>query len=228
MIALTSVKNFTRPEAGSTDGRQIEKVINEMYEPAYHRWYDSSLVCGPVTSFFQLAMNRPDPQKGRHKTKVDTNMTVDGQFSPPYCCVLAQIGFQINAEPEVVDDFYSRCWFEFKVLGKILSEGRLWRFQRGEGYIDPETGEFQNKLPFHYRERPIGFGEQEPQPEIHQDRMMVRFSEGLPVPQAGVRPAPVYISGLTPFSLTVYAPDYRGPQLEVIAYLDGITDIPIC
>lgn len=216
MIALTSVQNFTRPEAGSTDGRQIENVISRMYEPAYHRWYDSSLVCGPVTSFFQLPMNIMDPNRERYKTKLDTNMTQYGQFCPPYCCILAQIGFQINAEPEVVDDFYSHCWFEFKVFGKILSEGRLWRFQPGEGYIDPETGEFQAKLPFHYRDRPIGFGE------------LDRFSEGLPTPQAGVRPAPVYIAPLIPFKLDIFAIDYRGPQLEVIAYLDGITDIPIC
>lgn len=207
----SSVMNYTRTTSNPQD---INTIVGGMVDRCPWRWWDtftwtlaSPAVAVPSQiNFFQVAMNQVDPYTAVPKTKVDTNMTQPGQFTPPYCLVMDQIGFHIVSTDTKadLDKFWNQCWMEFKILGKIFFEGLLWMF-------------------------PGAFGFSGTQNPSSTDQSWVN---GLPAPQYGWRLGKYsrYIPPLTNFSLRLYfpgTPPTLASSFKVVAYLDGLTDNPV-
>lgn len=194
-----------------------DQIMGSWIDRRPWRWWDR----GPFRTnyeltFFQLGMNQIDPLTKTHKTPRDTNMMSAGQFSPPYCHMVYQIGFQIDGSDEAVDAFYTACYFELRIMQKIFAEGPLFRFKPGSGFINLKTGE----------PNPLKINIPEPKTPSPDDQ---KWMDGFPVPQAGVRfIEPIYIPPLTYFALKLQFPNgIPDPTLEVCAYLDGLTDLPV-
>jgi hypothetical protein len=132
-------------------------------------------------------------------------MTQAGQFSPPYCCVLQQIGFHIDSTDKKadIDLFFNRCYVQFQVLGKVFSEGRLWMYPDGFGLMGVTN---------------VANAES--------------WTAGFPAPQATFRLGKYarYIPPLTQFSVTLFFPGVPPTLLNnfnIVCFLDGLTDLPV-
>jgi len=207
----SSVYQYTRTTSNPVD---INTIVGGMVDRTPWRWYDTytrtlespPIAVGSEVNFFQIAMNQVDPLTGVAKTKLQTNMTQSGQFTPPYCLVMEQIGFYIQSTDVKadIDAFFSSCWMEFKILGKIFFEGLLWMYPGAFGLMgspDP-SGTDQN------------------------------WTNGFPAPQAGYRIGKYarYIPPLTQFSLSLKfpgTPPTLSEDFVLVAYLDGLTDLPV-
>lgn len=206
-----------------TQMTDINAIIAGMVDRRPWRWWDRMKITPQLRgkgliSFFQVSMNQMDPFTGQRRTMADTNMTSAGQFNPPYCSIARQIGFQVNAPDEIADRFYAPTRMELRIMNKIFVESPLWRFTPGSGYINPQTGD---AVPLGIKgDATVG----------QHDYPGQQWEDGFPVPQAGVRIAPLYIPPLTHFRLDLYFPDgvpEFDETFEVTAYLDGLTDLPV-
>lgn len=211
--AASSVYSYTRPTSNPKD---INSIIGGMIDRTPWRWWDTfnkplpspNTAVANQVSWFQVAMNQVDPVTGLVKTKLDTNMTQAGQFSPPYCLVMYQIGFHIISSDirADIDKFINSCWIELKILGKVFFEGTPYMFPDGYGLMGQPnpTG---------------GAGDQ-------------NWTNGFPAPQAGWRfnEFPRYIPPLTQFTLTAFfpgTPPTFAANFKIVAILDGLTDLPV-
>jgi len=199
----------------TSNPKDINSIVGGMIDRTPWRWWDTfnkplpspNTATPSQVSFFQVAMNQVDPITGLVKTKLDTNMTQAGQFSPPYCLVMYQIGFHIESSDirADIDKFINTCWIEFKILGKVFFEGLPYMFPDGYGLMGQPnpTG---------------GAGDQ-------------NWTNGFPAPQAGWRfnEFPRYIPPLTQFTMTAFFPAAQtfAANFKVVAILDGLTDLPV-
>jgi len=210
---VSSVYNYTRTTSNPED---INSIVGGMVDRSPWRWWDTwnqplaspavPVGTGGQVYFFQVAQNQVDPLTGLQKTKLDTNMTQAGQFSPPYCLVMEQFGFYIESNDTLADvkKAFGGCYFEFRILGKIFFEGLLWM-------------------------APGAFGLTGHQNAQSTDQYIVN---GLPAPQYGYRVGKFarYIPPLTQFQMKLTFPG-TAPTLssawKLVCYLDGLSDNPV-
>lgn len=193
----------------------INTIIGGMTDRTPWRWYDTfnkplaspPTACPQQINFFQVPQNQQDPITLTTKTMLDTNMENPGQFNPPYCLVMESIGFVIQSSDVLADiqSIYNNYWMEFKILQKVFFNGPIWMYPGGYGI----TG--QNLT-----------GSQQ------------QWTNGLPAPGYTYRFGKFarYIPPLTNFSLKLFCPSGTTPptltaDFKLIAYLDGLTDLPV-
>ena len=212
--------------------KELSLIMGSMVDRSVWRWWDRTLaVAGvPEICFFTIPVNGVNPLTGRLKTFRETNMLQSGQLAAPYSSIIAQVGFEILSSDAVVDEFYNACWMEFFILHKVFLRGPLWRFRAGNGYQPVDVG---FKLPDAHAV-PEEYRELYDTTLAELDRTLGYFSDcrTLSGPQAGYRLKELarYLPPLCQFGLKLYFPAGI-PRccngLEVCAYLDGLTDIPI-
>lgn len=164
----------------------------------------SPTVAVPSTvDFFTVPIGQLDVYTGLRKTKLQTNMTRSGQFAPPRCLVLMQIGFHIFSTDTKadVDKVFNGCYMEFKIDDKIFFEGPLWFFPSGTGYTGSQN-------------------------QAGTDQW---WNNGFPAPQATWRSPEFarYIAPIQQFSLQLIfpgTPPTLASAFTVQAFLDGLTD----
>lgn len=209
----SSVNAFTRTTSNPED---INTIVGGMIDRSPWRWWDTwnqplaspavAVGTGGQVNFFQVAQNQVDPLTNTVKTKLDTNMTQGGHFSPPYCLVMEQFGFFIQTSDTLADvkAVFNGAYFEFRILGKIFFEGLIWMAPGAFGLTghpnSQSTGEF--------------------------------ITNGLPAPQYGYRVGKYarYIPPLTQFNMKLTFPG-TAPTLtsafKLVCYLDGLSDNPV-
>jgi hypothetical protein len=204
---------MTRTTANPDD---INTIVGGMVDRSPWHWWDTyqnplaspAVAVASSITFFQVPIGQPDPVTAVAKTKLQTNMTQSGQFSPPYCCVLQQIGFHINSDDRKadIDSFFNKCYVQFSVLGKVFSEGRLWMYPDGFGLMGSPN--------------PTGAAADQ------------SWTNGFPAPQAGFRLGKYarYIPPLTQFAVTLFfpgTPPTLANNFNLVCFLDGLTDLPV-
>ncbi len=85
------------------------------------------------------------------KTKLQTNLPNGGQFNPPRCLILNQLGFYFSAQPSTstainltsiladIEQFCASSYFEFRIDEKIFFEGLLPFHPSGVGITGYST-----------------------------------------------------------------------------------------
>lgn len=175
-----------------------------------------------LTSYnvFSVPIGQQNPWASNvQKTKLQTNMQQSGQFPPPRCLLLIQIGFFFGAQSVTggsqngvtwtnmfLDDInavLNASYMEFRIDDKIFHEGQLWQFPPGVGLAGTTSQSGQQV-----------------------------FSNGLVAPCYSRRYGDwsKYIAPLQLFSMTIYFPgtpptmDSNGPGFYMPTFLDGLTD----
>lgn len=193
-------------------GQDINSIMGGWVDRGPWKYWDTwtNLVGSPTIAvpssvdFFTVPIGQVDIYTGLRKTKLQTNMVRSGQFAPPRCLVLMQIGVQITSTniKADVDKVFNNCYLEFKIDDKIFYEGFLWMFPSGTGY----TGSVN----------PGGTDQY--------------FNNGFPAPQATWRSPEFakYIAPIQQFSLSLKFPNLVLPtlanQFQLVTFLDGLTD----
>ena len=146
--------------APSTSGRKpvdINSVIAGMVDRGVWQYYDNLITASGTqlqssyTLFsYQIGVN--DPITGIPKTKINTNMTLSKQFSPPRCLVMMAMGFFFqNMLLADIWTFMLNYYFEFRIDDKIFFEGLLPFHPSGMGVFgsSSNSGEaaWQNGIP---------------------------------------------------------------------------------
>jgi hypothetical protein len=102
-------------------------------------------------TFFQVPIGQNDSLTNVPKTKLQTNMLNNGQFSPPRCLILNQLGFYFcgpyststknytNMALADIEMICNSCYFEFTIDQKIFFEGRLEWHPPGVGIYGAST-----------------------------------------------------------------------------------------
>jgi hypothetical protein len=210
---------YVNPQTGQQYGvtsnpGDVNSIVAGMVDRTPWRFYDTynnpavspAVAVTNQVAFFQVPINGTDPVTKVAKTELDTNMTSPGQFSPPYCLVLYQIGFHIISTDKKadIDSIFNNCYMHFRILGKDFFTGLPWMYPSGYGMMGQNlTSTDQN------------------------------WTNGFPAPQATYRLTqfPRYIPPLTQFYLTLFFPGTPPPTLvnnfKLVAFLDGLTDLPV-
>lgn len=144
-------------------------------------------------------------------TKLITNMKSSGQFNPPRCLLLQQIGFYVSSRmiKSDIDLLFDSCYFEFRIDDKIFHEGHLFEFGDGGGLQGTTT---QNA------ESAWTNGSLIP---IFQKRFADWSKYIAPLQQFSMN---IYFPGNPALSLTG-PPTLTGPAgLYMVVRLDGLTD----
>ena len=152
---------------------------------------------------FTVPIGQNDVYTGLRKTKLQTNMVRSGQFAPPRCLVLMQIGIYLSSTNTKADNdkFFNGCYMEFSIDDKIFYEGQPWLFPSGAGYMGhPSPG--------------------------GADQFWVN---GFPAPQATWRSPDFakYIAPIQQFSLAFKfpgTPPTMASAFQIVVFLDGLTD----
>lgn len=207
-IAAT-FRSGSAPAAGVYD---INSLIGGMVDRGAWKYYDTiniaqNSVLPAEIDFFAVQQNAIDPYNNTRKTKLQTNMKLAGQFPPPRCLVLMQLGILFsNMLLSDIQLVLQNYYMEFKIDDKIFFEGRLEFYPCGYGPF----GTSQNS------------GESV-------------WGVGFPAPQATVRYLQYskYIAPQQLFSWSLYTPNnppqlaataVGGKNLSMVAFQDGVTD----
>jgi hypothetical protein len=199
----------TAPPAGIYD---INSLIGGMVDRGAWKYYDTLNIAQGTQlpaelDFFAVQQNAIDPYNNTRKTKLQTNMKLAGQFPPPRCLVLMQLGILFsNMLLSDIQLVLQNYYMEFKIDDKIFFEGRLEFYPCGYGVF----GNSQNSS-----ESVWGIG--------------------FPAPQATVRYLQYakYIAPQQLFSWALYTPNtpptlattsVGGKNLSMVGFQDGITD----
>ena len=153
--------------------------------------------------FFTVPIGQLDVYTNTRKTKLQTNMTQSGQFPPPRCLVLQQIGIHIVSTDSLADinKWFNASYLEFRIDDKIFFEGFTYFFPDGFGYSGHQN--------------PTGAAE--------------FINNGLPAPQYTVRYGDYskYIAPLQQFSMKFFfpgTPPSLAANFSLVTFLNGLTD----
>lgn len=121
----------------------INALIGQMVDRRKIYFYDTiklapgATVTNTTYQFFQQGLGQPDPYNGNlPKTLLETNVQGQGgQFSPPYDCIIFNLGFFFWWDNRLFDitQICKLGWFEFKILEKRMWWGHLQRHPAGMG-----------------------------------------------------------------------------------------------
>ena len=194
-----------------TGGRNTNAIMANVVDRGPWQFWDTVQVAANATvlsqyNLFSVPIGGQNPWvAGTQKSKLQTNMTLQNQFSPPKCLLLMQIGFYFSSRMLKVDidAILDNSYFEFKIDDKIFHEGQLWLHPAGVGLggVTTQTG--------------VGV-----------------FTNGLPAPcyTRGFGDWAKYIAPLQLFSLNIFFPgtlptmDANGPGWYMPTFLDGLSD----
>jgi hypothetical protein len=219
-LTITKPETIDLWKIGPGNFHNPKSIIEAMYEPTPYRWFDR-LTLQPDSQlselqFFKVPMN--GNVDGRLKTHADTNMRQGEQFTPPFCFLTYQIGFEVTgASQQYLNRFYASCCMNFQVLGKVFAQTALIPTGRHSGFMDESGNPCQFEIEKLSAQERLGYD---------------RF--GFSVPQAGFRfpiSRPFFIPTLTNFGVSLLFPHgipASKKEISVLAYLDGITELPIC
>jgi len=165
---------------------------------------------------FKVPMGQNDQITGVQKTKLQTNLTNSGQFAPPRCLILNQLGFMFTgpysgatAKQQTfltdVEQFVNSCYFEMKIDEKIFFEGLLHFHPPGYGVYGFSVANNDNAWG-------VGF------PSPHATYTFGNFAK--------------YIAPLQNFSLNIYFPmggtlptwGSAGTGINLVVFMKGLTD----
>ncbi len=209
----------------SSGGRNTNAIMANVVDRGPWQFWDTVQAAAGSTllsvyNLFSVPIGGQNPWvPGTQKSKLQTNMTLQNQFSPPKCLLLMQIGFYFGAAPTptvggvpgpytpmFLDDIsaiLNTSYMEFKIDDKIFHEGQLWQYPAGVGLAGAtsQTGQ-------------------------------ASWTNGLPAPcfTRGYGDWAKYIAPLQLFSLNIYFPgtlpvmDANGPGWYMPTFLDGLTD----
>jgi len=219
----------------------INALIQNMVDRRKKYFYDTikfapgATVSNTPYGYFATALNQPDPYNGNIvKTFLETNLTPPaGQFNPPYDLIINNLGFLFNADVRAYDmtQFLKLCWFEFKILEKVMWNGGMLRHPPGAGISgfssqtaesfwnngDPQPGAiwwFENYRK--YIPPLVGF------------TCTLNFPESLNSYYNSVLPANVVAVGTAGTSLpTLLGASAGGNGIQLQLWLNGLSDGPV-
>jgi hypothetical protein len=154
MAALTAPQAQTVLQQNNYD---INSLMAGWVDRGTWIYYDTMTVAKGVAvpasfQFFQQQIGVPDALTGAVKTKLQTNMVNGGQFNPPRCLILNQLGFLFTGPVSTssanfsqtqladIEMFVNSCYFEFTIDSKIFFEGLLHFHPPGYGVYGFSTG----------------------------------------------------------------------------------------
>lgn len=199
--------------SGTRQAVDINAVISGMVDRGAWLYYDNLITAAGTAlqasyTLFSVPLGNPDPITSITKTKINTNMTVSKQFSPPRCLVMMSMGFLFqNMLLADIQTFLLNYYVQFFIDDKIFFEGLIPFYPPGMGL----SGSSQNS------------GES-------------NWNNGLVAPQYTRRWGRYskYIAPLQQFTAqltcgystppTLATTDAGGAGLNLIWELDGITD----
>lgn len=223
------------PQAGQLD---INSLIGQMVDRRKMYYYDT-LKFAPGAQFastpyvfFSNPTGTQDPYNGNLvKTQLETNMTANGMFNPPYDLILFNLGFLFWGNLFDIQTFCRMTWFEFKILEKTQFMGSMLRHPPGmgiggfstksnesswtNGYPPPDAvwmlGDYKKYIP-----------------------PLVKFTLTLNAPESyntfynSVLPADIVTQGVAGTNLpTTLTAAQGGNGLIVVAILNGLSDGPV-
>ena len=184
----------------------------------YHDTLTQAAGASALSSYmlFKQPIGSPDQITAVVKTKLQTNLSNSGQFAPPRCLILNQLGFYFcapystsskNSGMTVQQDIIAMCnsaYFEFVIDNKVFFEGRLEWHPPGIGI----TGFSTNS-----NEESWGLGIQSP----HAVYNFGNYAK--------------YIAPLQNFGLNIYLPmgslpvwSATGNGMNLVVLMKGLTD----
>ncbi len=204
---------FSKGAAPGPGVYDINSLIGGMVDRGAWKYWDTINIAqgtqlpSQSMQFFATPINAVDPYNATRKTKLQTNMQLAGQFPPPRCLVLMQLGILFSNV--LLSDIQLVCqnyYMEFAIDNKVFFEGRLEFFPCGYGVY----GNSQNS------------GESV-------------WGIGFPAPQATVRYMQYakYIAPQQLFTWNLITPNtpptlaataVGGKGLSMVGFIDGITD----
>jgi len=117
----------------------INSILGGFVDRGIWQYYDTAVVAqgastGTSQQFFSLPISPT-------KSKLLTNMTLGGQFPPPRCLILDNIGFYFSTTmlKADIDLWLDSCYMEFRIDDKIYFEGHLWKYAAGYGLVGVST-----------------------------------------------------------------------------------------
>lgn len=165
---------------------------------------------------FKVPVGQNDQITGVQKTKLQTNLENPGQFAPPRCLILNQLGFMftgpystssanyVQTTLQDMEAFVNSCYFEMKIDSKIFFEGLLHFHPPGYGVYGSSTGN---------NEEAFGLGF----PSPHATYTFGNFAK--------------YIAPLQNFSLNIIFPmntlptwSSGGNGINLVVFMKGLTD----
>lgn len=208
-VASAAFRAGNAPPAGVYD---INSLIGGMVDRGAWKYYDTiNITQGTVLpseiDFFSVQINATDPYNSTRKTKLQTNMQLAGQFPPPRCLVLMQLGILFsNMLLSDIQLILQNYYMQFNIDNKTFFEGRLEFYPCGYGVFGNSTNSGESV-----------------------------WGIGFPAPQATVRYMQYakYIAPQQLFSWSLYCPGTPptlattgagGKNLQMVAFLDGVTD----
>lgn len=226
------------PQAGQVD---INALIGQMVDRRKIYFYDTYKL-GPggvapnqTISFFQNGLGQPDPNNGNIvKTLCETNMQGQGgQFSPPYDCIIFNLGFFFWWDNRLYDitQICKQSWFEFKILEKRMWWGQLQRHPAGMGLSGYTTqpGESVWTNGTSVPEQVWYFGDYKKYiPPLVHFELNLNFPETLNQYYNSSLPANVAAVGTSGNSLpTLLSQGAGGNGIQLVAVINGLSDAPV-
>ena len=114
LTPVTAAAAAAAPASASTAVRQqdINSIMGGWVDRGPWKYWDTwtNPVASPTVpvpssvDFFTVPIGQLDVYTGLRKTKLQTNMVRSGQFAPPRCLVLMQIGVHIVSTDQKKDD----------------------------------------------------------------------------------------------------------------------------
>lgn len=206
--------------SGEAQGRNTNAIMAGWVDRGPWQYWDTPQAAAGAAllstyNVFSVPIGGQNPWLANtQKGKLQTNMQLQGQFSPPKCLLLMQIGFFFGGQP-VAGGAYSSMflpdilavlnasYMEFRIDDKIFHEGQLWQFPAGVGLAGATAQSGQQV-----------------------------WTNGLPAPcyTRGYGDWSKYIAPLQLFTMTIIFPgtpptmDPNGPGFYMPTFLDGLTD----
>ena len=223
------------PQAGQLD---INALIGQMVDRRKMYYYDvlklapGATVASTPYVLFQNPLGTQDPYNGNIvKTQLETNMTANGMFNPPYDLILFNLGFFFWGNLFDIQQFIQLCWFEFKILEKTQFMGSLLRHPPGMGIqgFSTKTSEssWTNGIPMPDAVWMLG-DYKKYIPPLVKFTLTLNFPESYNTYYNSSLPADVVAQGVTGTSLyTTTAAAAGGLGLRVMAIMNGLSDGPV-
>lgn len=117
----------------------INSILAGFVDRGIWYYYDTLVVAQAASTGASIPLFT-NPISGT-KTKLLTNMVLGGQFPPPRCLILDNIGFYFSSTmlKADIDLFLDNAYIEFRIDDKIYFEGHLWRYAAGYGLVGTST-----------------------------------------------------------------------------------------
>jgi hypothetical protein len=225
------------PKTGALD---INALVGQIVDRRKYYFYDTlKLAPGATVSstpymLFKNPIGSGDPYNNNiTKTELETNMTDNGKFNPPYDLILNNIGFYFLIGNQLYDiaQIVNYCWFEFKILEKRMFMGHLWRHPPGAGLFGYSTKtsqqSWQNGMPM--PGQVYWFGDYKKYiPPLVNFSLTINFPETMNNFFNSNLGADQIAAGQSGTALpTLQTTGQGGNGIQLIAILNGLSDSPV-